>query len=327
MKTLRTKQEGFVIIVVLCMVVMLSVLLLAFNQESRANLQNVEDFRKSAQALNCARAGLNIAIAVAKESSDVHFGKSLDFFSGENAIKLDRGQCTITVTQESGKINVNHLKEDNGKLNRIRIEHFLRLIDIVNLDGAGDFRIDYSIVPSIIDWIDVDDEVTTLPFIKHRNQGAESGYYNRLNAAYGCRNAPVDTVEELVGVRGMSPEVFERLRDCLTVCGDGKINVNSASVFVLASLSEQMDATLAKVIIERRTLKPFESVSELRDIPGMTDGLYYDIRRMLTVKPTDRYYNVTSRGDVDRLSRTVTAIIRINDETRGVETVLYRELM
>ena len=327
MRTRRIKQDGFVVIVVLCMVVMLSVLLIAFNQESRANLQKVEDFRKSAQALNCARAGLNVAIMAVKNSRETHFDKSPEnLFSSEKTIALDQGQCSLTVSEETGKININHLKEENGKLNRMSIDHLLRLIDMVNLDGAGDFRIDYSIVPSIIDWTDSDDEVTTLPFIKHRNQGAESGYYGRSSTAHKCRNAPVETVEELIGVKGMSPEVLERLRGYLTVYGDGKINLNSASGFVLASLSEQMDTTLAKDIIDRRKLKPFESVSELREIPGMTKGLYYEISRMLTVKPKDRYYSVTSQGDVGGLDRTVKAIIRINEKTNRVETILYREL-
>lgn len=327
MRTKRTRQGGFVVIVVLCMVVMLSVLLLAFNQESRANLQNVEDFRKSAQALNCARAGLNITIAAVKDSPENNLDKSPEnLFSGEKTIALDQGQCTITVSEETGKINVNLLKEENGKLNRASIDHLLRLIDMLNLDGAGDFRIDYGIVPSIIDWIDGDDEVTTLPFIKHKNRGAESRYYSRSDASYKCRNASVETVEELIGVKGMSPDVFERLRNYLTVYGDGKINVNSASRIVLASLSEQMDTTLAQVIIEQRNLRPFGSVSELRGVPGMNDGLYYEISRMLTVKSADRYYNVTSRGDVGGLDRTVKAIIRINEETSRVETIMYREL-
>ena len=327
MRVKRAKQDGFVVIVVLCMVVLLSVLLLAFNQESRANLQNVEDFRRSAQALNCARAGLNVAIAAVKDSRQTHLAdSSQNLFSGEKAIALDQGECIITVSQETGKITVNLLKEENGRLNRTSIDHLLRLIDMVNLDEAGDLRIDYGIVPAIIDWIDGDDEVTTLPFIKRGNQGAESGYYSRSSVGGRCRNAPVETVEELVEVKGMSPEVFERLRDYLTVYGDGRINVNSASRFVLASLSEQMDTTLARVIIERRTLKPFESVAELRELPGMTDGLYNEISRMLTVKSSDRYYNVTSRGVVDGLDCTVKAIIRINDQTGRVETVLYREL-
>jgi len=327
MRTIRPGQDGFVLIVVLCMVALLSVLLLAFNQESRANLQNVEDFRKSAQALNCARSGLNMAIAaVAKTAGNDTDDSTESLFSEEKTIALDQGKCSITLTEETGKINVNLLKEENGKLNRKSIDHLLGLIDMVNLDDAGDLRIDYSIVPSIIDWIDSDDEVTTLPFITHKNQGAESGYYSRMGDGKKCRNAPVEMVEELIEVKGISPEILERLRDYLTVYGDGKISLNSASEFVLASLSEQMDATLAQVIIERRRLRLFESVSELRDIPGMTDELYYEISKMLTVEPTDRYYNVTSHGDVGDLDRTVRAIIRINKETGRVETILYREL-
>jgi general secretion pathway protein K len=323
----RTRREGFIVVVVLCMVIMLSVLLLAFNQESRANLHAVEDFRKSAQALNCARAGLNIAIAAAESVPDIHFDKSLQsLFSGEKAIALDQGQCLITVSQESGKLNVNLLKEANGKLNRTPIEHLLRLIDALNQDGAGESPIDYSIVPSIMDWIDSDDQVTSLPFVKYKNLGAESNYYSRSSPSYGCRNASIETIEELLAVKGISPEVLERLRDCLTVYGDGKININAASEFMLASLSEKMDRALAQVIIERRRFEPFEAVAELRGLPGMTDSLYHAINRMLTVDPTDRYYTVTSRGDVERLGRTVTAIFRMNEKTKSVEVVFYREL-
>jgi general secretion pathway protein K len=309
------------------MVVMLSILLLVFNRESRANLYAVEDFRKSAQALNCARAGLNIAIAAAGDFSEISFDRSLqNLFSGENAVTLDQGQCLIKVSQESGKININLLKEKNGKLNRSRIDHLLKLIDTLNRNASGDSLIDYSIVPSIIDWVDSDDIVTSLPFIKHNNRGAESGHYSRSSPPGKCRNAPVEIVEELLAVNGMSLESLGRLRDYLTVYGDGKINVNSASKPILASLSEQMDAALAQIIVERRRLKPFESVAELRDLPGMTDSLYYSINKTLTVDPTDQYYNVTSVGNIDNLACTVTAILKMNESTGSVKVVLYREL-
>ncbi|MHC4355187.1 MAG: type II secretion system minor pseudopilin GspK [Planctomycetota bacterium] len=327
MRTNRTEKRGFVLIAVLCMVVMLSVLLLAFNRESRANLYAVDDFRKSAQALNCARAGVSIAIAAVKDSADPHLDESSkNLFSGEKAVALDQGECLIQVSEESGKLNVNLLSNKNGTLNRARIDHLLKLIDNLNKDGSDDSRIDYGIVPSIIDWIDSDDEVTSLPFVKHKNRGAESGYYDRSGFSYKCRNAPVEAIGELLLVKGISPEIFDRLRDHLTVYGDGKINLNSASKLMLASLSENMDAALAQVIIERRRLKPFENVAELRDLPGMTDGLFYAISRTLTVDPKDRYYNVTARGDVDSLDRTVTAILRMNEKSKSVDVVLYREL-
>jgi general secretion pathway protein K len=255
------------------------------------------------------------------------FEKSLqNLFSGENAVALDQGECLIKVSEESGKLNVNLLKEKSGKLNRAGIDHLLSLIDNLNRDKSYDSPIDYSIVPSIIDWIDSDDLVTSLPFIKHKNRGAESGHYSRSSPSYRCRNATVETIEELLPVNGMSSETLGRLRDYLTIYGDGKINLNSASKLTLASLSAEMDAALAQVIIERRRFKPFETVAELRELPGMTDSLYNAISGTLTVDPTARYYNVTSRGDVDGLARTVTAILGMNEKTKSVEVILYREL-
>ena len=326
-KKIKTEREGFVLIVVLCMVIMMSVLLLGFNYESRSNLRSVDDFRKSQEALNCAKAGLNIAIAAAKDTPDIHNDKSLlDLFSGEDTFAVDEGKCSIIISEESGKLNVNHLKDENGNLNRTRIDQLLRLIDLLSQKEPGHSDIDYGFVPAIIDWTDSDDEIECLDFIKNDNLGAESSYYSQLKPPYKCRNKSLETTEELLLVQGITPQIFDRLRDYLTVYGDGKINVNCAEKLVLESLSENMDPTLAQLIIERRKLKPFESIAELRDIPGMTDSLYRAINKVTTVEPTDQYYHVTSRGEAGSFGRTVTAILRRNTETKSIDMILYKEL-
>ena len=327
MRRAKTEKRGFVVVVVLCMVIMLGVLLLGFNHESRANLRSVNDFKKSKQALNCARAGLNIAIAAIKGTIDIHTNSTLlNLLSGERTFDVGDGKCSITVVDENSKLNVNLLKNKTGRLNRTRIDQLLRLIDLLNQKHADHSHIGYGMVPSIIDWTDNDDEVTCLPFIKRENLGAESSYYDRLNPPYKCKNRAFDTVEELMLLKGVTPQVFDRIRDYITVKGDGKININSASKRVLESLSEKMDAVLAQRIIDRRKFKPFASITELRDVPGMTDSVYYAIKKTATIMPTARYYNVTSRGDVDNLSCTIAAILRRNTKTKNVEVILYEEL-
>jgi general secretion pathway protein K len=326
-KKIKREQGGFIVVVVLCMVIMMSVLLLGFNYESRTNLRSVDDFRRSEQALICAKAGLNIAIAAAKDTPDIHNDKSLlNLFSGEETFAVDQGKCSITISEESGKVNVNHLKDKNGNLNRTRIDQLLRLVDLLSQKEAGHSDIGYGFVPSIIDWTDGDDEIECLQFIKNDNLGAESGYYSQLKPPYKCRNKSLETTEELLLVKGITPQIFNRIRDYLTVYGDGKINVNCALKLVLESLSENMDPTLAQLIIERRKLKPFESITELRDIPGMTDSLYMAINKVATVDPTNQYYHVTSRGEVGSHVRTVTAILRRNTETKSIDVILYKEL-
>ena len=342
METKRTKSEsprtqniafgnqqrnGFVVVVVLCMVMMLSVLLLGFNYKSRTNLNVVDGVRKSEQALNCARAGLNIAIAIIRDTNDIHTNRTLlDLISGEKTFAVGDGECSITITEENSRLNVNLLKDKDGKLDRTRTEQLLRLVDLLNREQDDLPHIGYSLVPSIIDWTDSDDEVTNLPFIQHENMGAESSYYNRLHVPYSCRNALLDTTEELLLVKGIKQEVYERICDYVTVYGNGKVNINSASRQVIECLSEKMDAVLAQMIIDRREFKPFDSIMELRDVPGMTDDIYNTIKKTATVGSTEQYYHVISQGNVDHLSRTTVAILERNMETKNVEVVLYKEL-
>ena len=328
-RKIATKEHsGFVLVVVLCMVIMLGILLFGFNYKSRAGLLAADDLRKSEQARNCARAGLNIAIAAVRNTEDLQANKRLyDLLSGEYTVSLDEGICSITVTEESGKLNINLLRDKNGELNRTVIDRLLRLIDLLNRENFDDFHISYELVPSIIDWIDRDDEVTYLPFVEHENSGAESDYYSNLTPPYRCRNKTFETTEDLLLIKGVTQQVFVCLRDYITVRGDDdKININWASKHVILSLSESMDPVLAQMIIDRRKIKPFGSVMELRDIPGMTDDIYQAIEKTVTVSPAKKYYRVTSKGTAGGLSRTTVAVLTGNMETENVDVILYKEL-
>jgi general secretion pathway protein K len=326
-RRLKTQQKGFVVVLVLCMVIMLTVLLFGFNRKSRANLRAVDALQKSKQALNCAGAGLNVAIAVVKDSGDIQSEKKFsDLLSGEAAFIVGDGNCSIIVTEENGKLNLNLLKDQQGRPDRTRIDQLLRLIDLLNQDCTSQPHIGYGLVPSVIDWTDSDDKVTCLPFIKHESLGAESEYYAALDAPYGCNNQPLESIDEMLLIKGVTPDIFDRLRDYVTVYGDGKININYAPRRVIESLSEKMDPALAQMIVDRRKIKPFDSVAELRDVPGMTDNIYNAIRNAVTISPKDRYYRVTSQGCVDRISCTIDAIFRRNVKAKCVELISYREL-
>ena len=326
-KIAKKEHSGFVLVVVLCMVIMLGILLFGFNYKSRAGLLAADDLRKSEQARNYARAGLNIAIAAVRDTEDLQANKKLqNLLSGENTVSIDEGNCLIAVTEESGKLNINLLRDKNGELNRTVIDPLLRLIDLLNRENFGDFNISYELVPSIIDWIDSDDEVTCLSFVKHENSGAESDYYRSLTPPYRCRNNSFEMTEDLLLIKGVTQQVFGCLRDFITVRGDDKININWASKHVIQSLSESMDPVLAQMIIDRRKIKPFGSVMELRKIPGMTDSIYQSIEKTVTVSPTKKYYRVTSEGTADGLSRTTVAILARNMETENIDVILYKEL-
>lgn len=53
---------------------------------------------------------------------------------------------------------------------------------------------------SIVDWVDANDEPST--------GGAESQYYVSLSPPYQCKNGPLDTIEELLLVKGVTPALL-----------------------------------------------------------------------------------------------------------------------
>ncbi len=99
------------------------------------------------------------------------------------------------------------------------------------LHGTGglDSQAAEELAASIVDWRDPDD--VPLP------GGAETDHYQRLKPSYACPNAPFRCVHELLLVKGMHPETFQRLRPFITVFGTGKINLNSAPRPVLLSVA------------------------------------------------------------------------------------------
>jgi hypothetical protein len=120
----------------------------------------------------------------------------------------------------------------------------------------------------------------------------------------------------------------------VTVCGDGKININFAAKEVIESLSEKMDVCLAQAIIDNRGEKFFDTVAQLRQFPWMTDAIYNEIKDKLTTKPAEQYYTITSRaeyasspGDSETAANgyCVVAMIKLDEQTKKVNVLWCRE--
>lgn len=57
-----------------------------------------------------------------------------------------------------------------------------------------------SIADAILDWVDADDD--------QREYGAESAYYAGMNPPYECKNGPMDSLDELLLVRDVTPQLL-----------------------------------------------------------------------------------------------------------------------
>ncbi|MBI4340945.1 MAG: general secretion pathway protein GspK [Candidatus Omnitrophica bacterium] len=85
-----------------------------------------------------------------------------------------------------------------------------------------------TIAEAIADWRDEDREP--------RPHGAEDFYYLGLSPAYECKDAPFESAEELLLIRGVAPAIYRRVRPLVTAHGSGSVNLNTAEEAVLAAL-------------------------------------------------------------------------------------------
>ncbi len=100
----------------------------------------------------------------------------------------DASSFRYGVTDESGKINPNALYQ----LDPTGTVLYNALMMLPNMTP--------DVADAIVDWIDPDDDP--------RTNGAENSYYMSLSPAYQCKNGPLDTLEELLYVRGVTWELL-----------------------------------------------------------------------------------------------------------------------
>jgi general secretion pathway protein K len=314
-----TCRSGVALVVVLLIISVIAAVIFEFSHDSYLRFQLAENVCKSHQALHCAEAGLTMAVTLLERSDNFWADEeAVSILTGVTQVPIGDGSCTIFVVGEQGKIKINGLVSPKGEPVRPRVDQMLRLIDVLNSQYPQENPISYGVVPAIIDWIDPDEDVTVLPFIRGENTGVESDYYQSLEKPYHSKNGPFEVLGELMLVKGMTREIFQGasgargggptlgMGQFLTVYGDGRLNINHASTSVLQTFSDEIDQTLAEAIVRNR---PYRSLRELSEIPGMTPEILTTIQEIATVRVEEAYYTVTAKGIAGRCVRMIRVVV------------------
>jgi general secretion pathway protein K len=184
------------------------------------------------------------------------------------------------------------------------------------------------ITDSILDWRDTDEE-------EHTN-GAENAYYQSLSTPYSAKNGRLTAIEELLLIRGVTPEYFygkpERTDDgsviykyglsrCLTVYSNStrtRINVNYAPLPVLLSVTGIDQGTAERIIANR----PYQNTSEISDVlPGTLSA---GTIQYLSTQLTDIYtLNVTATAENSKVRRIIRTVVRMDRGLSDYHQILY----
>lgn len=265
------RRKGSALIVVLWVTGLLGMLTasLAFEAHLEARITNY--YRNRTMAYYHARSGVSLAQILirksttatgtqpdeAREESERWYREARMLAEGGFVLLTnpfpedDEMQVVLSIMPEPARRNINVIaaEQDDASMERI-----------LEMGGVPP-ELHPVLIESLYDWVDADDEP--------RLDGAETDdYYATLDPPYRAKNGPLDTVGEMLLIRGYTREILEGGRltgglfetdeiilqgiaDLLTVHGDGRVNVNAATRRVLMTLPD-MDELLASDILQIR---------------------------------------------------------------------------
>lgn len=256
-------QEGIALLLVLWVLTILMVIVLSFSFMARTETYSTLSFKERTEKKFIAEAGIERGI-MELFYRNLYKNQTLEL-EGREVWKTDGtsyknqmgdGYYTVRVIDESGKVDINTVSD-------------VVLKNLLISSGVQEEEID-TIVDSIMDWKDPDD--------LHRLHGAESDYYMSLPNPYKAKDANFDTLEELLLVKGMTPEILHGSNEkrgiinFLTVNSrTNRININAAPKEVLMAIPG-MTPEFADMIIAYRATKEITNILET-GIPAETYAL------------------------------------------------------
>jgi len=138
--------------------------------------------------------------------------------------KSGTGQTQYGLVDEERKININ-------KVGLPVLERLFRIVAGLDETAAQE------LAACVIDWRDSDSQLS-IPL-----GSAESLDYRSMQYPYEARNQDFEVLEEMLLVKGMTQDVFEKIKDYVTIYGSGKVNINTVPRPVLLALGLSKEIT------------------------------------------------------------------------------------
>lgn len=276
MKSRRNrKEEGFVLVLVLLIVALLMAMVVDFAYGIYVNMNGLNNLRTLEKlALQCSS-------LIESSSGLLRQGISSGVITPgapEMEIPLEEDVTLFfKIDDENGKFNVNYMLNQDGTIETIHYKSFKRLLAALKLDEA--------IADKVADWMDRDSNPMPL--------GNEKG----------AKNALLDSVAEL---KLFIPQTaYATLEPYITIYGEGGININTASVPVLMSLSEEIDEETANRVLTYREHQPFKYASDLQKVPGF-ETITAGFLELITEKSSA--YNLKARAEENGIKKMIEAV-------------------
>jgi general secretion pathway protein K len=213
------------------------------------------------------------------------------------------GDAIVELIPESAKLNINIASPE--------------VLQRVVMAVSGNAQRSSEIVAAILDWRSPAPAPTLF-----------DQYYFTIGPTFRARHASFEEIEELLSVRGMTPELFYGnyipdasgrlsptggLRDCLSVWGGvGPFDINTASPALMVAMGIPPEA--AALIVDRRRIQPFRTMAEAGQLGVPTTNMGIGGNVIWTLRATARLRRPD--GTPSETIRTAAAVVKLLDRRK-----------
>jgi general secretion pathway protein K len=314
-------ERGVALVVVLWIFIFLFAVATDFaasvREEGTAAHRYAEETEGYYLALAGFQQGLYELLKQSSQPKQVNPQKSIDLFDKDCLEgSLGDGLYRVCLIDEGSKINLN--RTDEATLRRIFTNMGVE-------EPQGGILVD-----SILDWIDDDD--------LHRTNGAESDYYLSLSPPYTAKNGPFDAIEELLWVRGVTPELFygqneggEReedgmrrvgLREIFTVNNfTDRVNLRTASAEVIHALTG-LPLKKCQEFVEQRKKLSEKTLADMLKILGISAGDAV-LQKFVFANPSVVTIEAAGRHKDSVTERWVAGVVQVAGGQRGFQLIRW----
>ena len=287
----KHQEKGVALITVMLILALATILAVSMSSRQQLDIHrsaNVFNFEQAYQyVLGAESWGKQILVRDSKDNKIDSFND--DWAMVLPALPIEGGQMKGQLEDLQARFNINNLVL-NGKPQKLYVDRFKLLLRNLELNEE--------LSSVIIDWLDSNEEIGF--------SGAEDNEYLNLSPAYRTANQRMHDVSELLLIKGMDFESYEKLRPYVCVLeSDTAININTASAEVLSSIAKDITIEDAKSLIEDRNKEAYKDVAGFLEHPLLKqkkikkDGL----------SVSSQYFQLNSTAQIERINVEYTTIL------------------
>jgi len=250
MKQVNKAEQGVALVMVLALVALVAVWAVQSADEDWVSLRRAENMQLASKTWLAVESGQALAMrTLAADDADVD-SLDEDWALDWPAFPVDDGEIAGHIEDANRYINLNDLVSAvDGVVQPDAVAVVKRLFTRLELDTQ--------LVDALVDWMDSD----KTPY--GSGGGEESAY---VDQPYRIKNAPLDTLPELLLVRGFDRDILSKLSKVVMVRpskGISGVNINTAPAEVLLSLADNIPQGDVEAMIQQRQDAAFKNVPEL----------------------------------------------------------------